>query len=97
MESEADRAHEPNPLQSYFDWQVTTIMLARDLHEPVDDPQAAEARRVQIEQEVSAFTLALVPEAYKQDPSLNWPPDLMRQITRETLRRAAQIGRLQSE
>ena len=25
--------HSTNPLQSYFDWQVTTIMLARDLVE----------------------------------------------------------------
>jgi len=81
-----------NPLQSYFDWQVTTIMLAHDLHEAIQDPEAAEVRRQQVEREVSDFTLAIVPEELKQELQRDWPPELMRQITQETLRRATAIA-----
>ena len=82
-----------SPLQSYFDWQVTTIMLARDLLEPIapGNETAAIARREQIEQEVRELTLAIVPQQYKEDPSLDWPAELMREITKLTIRRAAQI------
>ncbi len=82
-----------NPLQAYFDWQVTTLMLAHDLHDPVPegDEEAAIARRQQMEREVSALTLAIVPDQYKQDETLDWPPELMREITKLTIRRAAQI------
>ena len=32
----ADHDHdEDNPLQGYFDWQVTTLMLAHDLSNPI--------------------------------------------------------------
>ena len=86
--------HETSPLQGYFDWQVTTIMLAHDLHDPIPtgDETAAIERRQQVEQEVSELTLAIVPDIYKNDPDLDWPADLLRKITAHTLSRAAKIA-----
>ncbi|MEM7625445.1 MAG: hypothetical protein AAF333_07450 [Planctomycetota bacterium] len=93
---------EPTPpesesaLQGYYDWQVTTLMLAYDLNDPVDasDPEAGEQRRRSIEEEVRKMTLEVVPDIYKNDPSLNWPPELMMTITRTTLKHAADIAGL---
>jgi len=85
-----------NPLQGYFEWQVTTLLLARDLAEPVGrgDAEAIEARRRAAEAEVSELTLAVVPDVYKNDPSLDWPPEVMMAITRATLKRAAELAQL---
>ncbi len=82
-----------NPLQGYFDWQVTTLLLAYDLTDPIpgDDPQAGEQRRAKVEQEVREFTLAVVPEMYLNDPNLDWPPEVMMTITRATFDRVNQI------
>ncbi len=82
-----------NPLQGYFDWQVTTLLLAYDLVDPIpgDDPQAIEQRRTQTEQEVRDFTLAVVPDMYLNDPNLDWPAEVMMTITRATFDRVNQI------
>ena len=99
MEHEAHHTHEPheeaNPLQGYFDWQVTTLMLAYDLDAPLAGAgeDAVQKRRRQVEQEVREMVLALLPEKFKHDPELEWPPDLMMRITRKTLARAAEIAR----
>lgn len=85
---------EDSPLQGYFDWQVTTLMLSLDLVDPLPADVAERdvaKRRGEIEAEVRAFTLELVPEDLKQDPSRAWPPELLRAITRETIRRAEAI------
>ncbi|MEM8783761.1 MAG: hypothetical protein AAGE65_13025 [Planctomycetota bacterium] len=85
-----------NPLQGYFDWQVNTLMLAYDLAEPITGPDesAHRTRRASVEDEVRRFSLAVVPEVYRNDPSLDWPPDVMMDITRATLLRAAQVAGL---
>ncbi|MEM8737339.1 MAG: hypothetical protein AAGG38_02525 [Planctomycetota bacterium] len=85
-----------NALQGYFDWQVTTLMLAYDLRDPVDarSPEAGEKRRRSVEEEVRKMTLAVVPDIYLKDPSLDWPPELMMTITRTTLLRAAEVAGL---
>lgn len=87
----AEEPQADNPLQGYYDWQVTTIMLARDLAQPLEpgDDEAHQQRRQTVEDEVKAFSLELIPKRFVDDPSLPWPPDLMMRITRETLRRAA--------
>jgi hypothetical protein len=84
---------EDNPLQGYFDWQVTTLLLAYDLTDPLpsDDAKAIEQRRTNAEQEVRDFTLAVVPEKYLNDPSLDWPPEVMMAITRATFDRVNHI------
>jgi len=83
-----------NPLQGYFDWQVTTLMLAHDLVNPIpgDDDEAHHQRRHQVEDEVRALTLGVLPEKYKHDASLQWSPELMMTITRATLKQAARIA-----
>lgn len=93
--TDADSTSE-SALQGYFDWQVTTLMLAYDLNDPVNprDADAGEKRRRSIEEEVRAMTLAVVPDIYLNDPSLDWPPDLMMSITRTTLQRAMAIAGL---
>lgn len=82
-----------NPLQGYFDWQVTTLLLAYDLADPVpaDAAQAIEERRTKTEQEVRDLSLAVIPEPYKADPTLDWPPEVMMAITRATFERVNQI------
>lgn len=86
--------HEDNPLQGYYEWQVTTLMLAHDLADPIPSEQAdrAEQRRERIYDEVRDLVMGLLPQQYKDDPSLDWPPELMMQITRATLKRAAEIA-----
>jgi len=92
-----DHQHDDdNPLQGYFDWQVTTLMLARDLADPIpgDDEQAHHDRRHEVEDQVRVLTLGVVPEHFKHDASLAWPPQVMMQITRATLKEAAKIAGL---
>lgn len=94
--AEADANTSESALQGYFDWQVTTLMLAYDLNDPVDatDPRAGEHRRRSVEEEVRRITLEVVPDIYQDDPGLDWPPDLMMTITRTTLKHAADIAGL---
>lgn len=92
-EPESHQNQADNPLQGYFDWQVTTLLLAYDLMDPIpaDAPEQIENRRTETEQEVRDFTLAVVPEAYLNDPNLDWPPEVMMAITRATFDRLNQI------
>jgi hypothetical protein len=93
IENEEYPDQEDNPLQGYFDWQVTTLLLAYDLMQPLADeaPKAIEQRRTETEQEVRDFTLAVVPKEYLDDPSLDWPCEVMMAITRATFDRLNQI------
>ncbi len=92
-ETEHYEDQDDNPLQGYFDWQVTTLLLAYDLVDPIsgDDPKAIEQRRTETEQEVREFSLTVVPEMYLNDPTLDWPPEVMMAITRATFDRLNQI------
>ena len=85
-----------NPLQGYYEWQITTLLLAYDLAEPIarGDDDTAEQRRRQVEGEVSELTLDQLPQRYKDNPELDWPRDVMMAITRATLTRAARIAGL---
>jgi hypothetical protein len=96
MSADSDANASEGVMQGYYDWQVTTLMLAYDLNDPIDarEPGAGERRRFSIEEEVRSLTLALVPDVYQSDPSLDWPPELMMNITRATLKRAADVAGL---
>jgi len=85
--------HEHNPLQGYFDWQVNTLMLAYDLAAPLpgDDEDAHRQRRARVEEEVRQFSLDAIPQQYKDDPNLDWPPEVMMALTRATFARVRQI------
>ena len=82
-----------NLMLGYFEWQVSTLMLAYDVNDPIvnDDEKQAVERRERIEQEVKHLTLSVIPEEYKKNLDLNWPPELLREITRVTLLRVAEI------
>ncbi|MFK7790539.1 MAG: hypothetical protein AB8C95_13730 [Phycisphaeraceae bacterium] len=94
--AEQQNKEEENPLQGYFDWQVTTLMLAHDLAEPLPqgDEDAHHQRRYQVEEEVRTLSLGVLPEEYKHDASLAWPPEIMMAITRETFKAASRIAGL---
>ena len=85
---------ESNPLQGYFEWQVTTVLLAYDLVEPIPrgDQEAAERRRRRVEEEVSRLALSVIPEQFQKDPSLEWPPEVMMRITKATFLRSFEIA-----
>ena len=91
-------SHEDNPLQGYFEWQVTTFMLARDLINPIapgpNEEDEANRRRRAIEIEVSDMVKAMLPKHLLEDESAEWDREIMTAITRATLRRAAEIARL---
>lgn len=84
--------HETNPLQGYFEWQVTTLMLAYDLSDPIHDEKAANARRRRIELEVGELSRAALPKQLLEDEHAAWDPSVMPAITRATLKRAAEIA-----
>lgn len=83
-----------NPLQGYFDWQVTTLMLAYDIIDPLprEREEKVHERRAEVEQEVRRLSMAQVPQEYLEHPDEDWPPQVLRAITLATLRRAAEIA-----
>lgn len=81
---------------SYYDWQIQTLMLAHDLVDPIsrDDSQTAEQRREQVEEELREMVMALLPESIKQNPQQDFPPELIMAITRATLAKACSIANI---
>ena len=88
--SDADSAHGTH---SYYDWQVSTLMLAYDAVDPVgrDDGAATAERQRRCELEVREIALASIPDDYRRDEQLEFPPEVVVAMTRATLRRAADI------
>ena len=57
------------------------------------DRMAAHDRRAKVEQEIRELSLAQVPTELQDNPDVNWPPEVLRSITRATLDRTAEIVR----
>lgn len=78
---------------SYFDWQVSTLMLAYDTVEPLErDDEEAQAKREQaVQRELYQLAHAVLPEDYLKNPNADFPPDIVMLLTRATVARAAQI------
>ncbi|MEX2671634.1 MAG: hypothetical protein WD294_05935 [Phycisphaeraceae bacterium] len=93
---EQQQGDEANPLQGYYEWQITTLMLAYDLSDPIrrDDDNAAAQRRTAIEAELGEMVRDLLPKDYLEDPERDFPPEIMMAITRATLKRAAEIAQV---
>lgn len=87
---------EGGPLLNYYEWQVSTLLLAYDLADPLPpkEEQRLEARREAVAEEVGALVRGLLPQEYLENPEKDFPPELMMQITRATLKRAAEIADL---
>ena len=84
-------AHEGT--HSYFDWQVSTLMLAYDVADPIsrgEEARIAERQRA-VEREIHDLAQATIPPAYKENPGLDFPPAVVMMLTRATLRRAATV------
>ena len=78
----------------YYDWQVSTLMLAYDVAEPLsrDDLSAQQARQQRCEREVRDIALSVIPPDFERDPSREFPPEVVMAMTRATLRRAVEIS-----
>ncbi|MFP4143687.1 MAG: hypothetical protein ACOCTI_04935 [Phycisphaeraceae bacterium] len=81
-------------LASYYGWQVMTLMLAYDLAEPIPPGQEdrVEQRRREVAREIGEIVMDLLPQEYQDNPEKDFSPEIMMQITRSTLERAAKIA-----
>jgi hypothetical protein len=78
---------------SYYDWQLSTLLLAYDAVEPLDreDIAGLEARQRRVEQELHDLAHAILPPEYLTNPGRDFPPAVVIAMTRATLARAAAI------
>jgi hypothetical protein len=78
---------------SYYDWQVSTLMLAYDAVDPIPRSQDARLaeRQQAVEKEIHALAHATIPAAYRENPRLEYPPAVIILLTRATLKRAAEV------
>ena len=84
---------------SYFDWQVSTLMLAHDVRRPLarDDVESQQKRQRQCEMEVRDIALSVIPPEYESDPSKEFPARLVMEMTKATLARAAVVAGIADE
>jgi hypothetical protein len=78
---------------SYYDWQVSTLMLAYDVAEPIarTDEERLAKRQQDVELELHHIAHAVLPQDYREHPERDFPPQVVMEMTRATLRRAAVI------
>lgn len=84
---------ESHGTHSYFDWQVSTLMLSYDVIDPIarsDDKRQADRQR-HVEKEIGDIAQATIPDAYKTNPNLDFPPAVVMLLTKATLKRAFEI------
>lgn len=78
---------------SYYEWQLSTLMLAYDVVEPIarDDEQALAQRQNACQQELHELAMAVIPEDYRANPQMDFPPEVVVRLTVATLARASVI------
>ena len=78
---------------SYLDWQISTLMLAYDVAQPIsrDDEKALAEREQAVQRELFALAQAILPKSYLENPQADFPPEIVVMLTRGTVARAAQI------
>ena len=81
---------------SYLDWQISTLMLAHDVAVPIDrdDTERLTEREMAVKQEVHTLAMATIPASYRENPSDEFPAEIVVMLTRATLQRAAQLAGL---
>ena len=79
---------------SYYDWQVSTLLLAYDTVDPIsrEDVEALGKRQHDVELELHQMAHATLPAEYLNNPMRDFPAELVVALTRATLRRAAAIA-----
>lgn len=88
----SDTAH-GDGTHSYYDWQVSTLMLAYDAVRPLARQDAAgqQKRMRDCELEVRDVAMSVIPPDFQRDPSRELPPGVVIEMTKATLRRASEI------
>jgi hypothetical protein len=83
----------PSATHSYYDWQLSTLLLAYDAVDPLDrdDLAGLEARQRRVELELHDLAHAILPPDYLANPGRDFAPAVVIEMTRATLRRAATI------
>ena len=78
---------------SYYDWQVSTLMLAYDVVQPLrrDDDDGLAARQQACERELREIALSIIPAEVQADATRELPPEVVYALTRATIARAAAI------
>jgi hypothetical protein len=78
---------------SYYDWQVSTLLLAYDAVDPLrrDDTAGLTQRQQAVERELHDMAHAILPRDYLENPQTDFPPEIVMKMTRATLERAAVI------
>jgi hypothetical protein len=81
------------PTHSYYDWQLSTLLLAHDTVHPLPrhDNNALAEREQAVQKELYQLVHQALPEWYKKNPSEEFPPEVVILLTRATLRRACEI------
>ena len=81
------------PTHSYYDWQVSTLMLAYDAVQPLarHDEAGLAKRQQEVEEELRRMVNAVLPDDYRRNPEREFPPEVVVMLTRATLTRAAEI------
>jgi hypothetical protein len=79
---------------SYLDWQISTLMLAYDVLEPLPrfDVERLTEREKKVNVEVHSLAMATIPASYRENPESEFPPEIVVLLTQATLRRAAEIA-----
>lgn len=78
---------------SYYEWQISTLLLAYDVVEPLsrDDVESQAKRQQACEHELYEIAQATLPKSYLENPQEEFPPQIVVELTKATLKRAAEI------
>ncbi|HZZ45204.1 MAG TPA: hypothetical protein VFE58_19865 [Tepidisphaeraceae bacterium] len=81
------------PTHSYYDWQVSTLMLAYDVATPLhrDDLKQLQERQQSVELELRDMVHNVLPKSYLENPHSDFPPEVVTLLTKATLARATEI------
>ncbi len=78
---------------NYYDWQVSTLMLAYDVSDPLPrhDNKRINERQADVEKEIHELAHRTIPVAYRDHPEMEFPPAVVMLLTRATIARAVEI------
>ena len=78
---------------SYYEWQISTLMLAYDAIAPLprEDTSAHAERQQACEKELYELVRAVLPKEYLENPQHDFPPEIVVELTKATIRRASAI------
>lgn len=78
---------------SYYEWQISTLMLAYDAVDPIprNEEKRIATRQMEVEEEVHRLAHSVIPQAYRENPQLDFPAPIVVLLTHATVKRAAEI------